>query len=723
MPPSLAIATIRSFLTNSQRALPLPPVLRRCRVPPLISRAAPTNFAMSLSSSAAAGSPTANAPLALPHSLATAAASIGVDSSFFLPSEAALEAHVKKSWDFFDGIGRPKYVCAPMVHQSNLPFRSIVRKYGMPLCYTPMINSGAFIRSLMPEKHFNTIPSDRPLVAQFAGDDPAVLLEAAKRVQNDVDAIDINLGCPQGIARKGHYGSFLLEDTQIVQSIVSTLHKGLSVPVTCKIRVRLNDPTGEKTLAMALALQYSGCSLLTLHGRTRDMKKEAVEETDWAIIKRVKQALRIPVFANGSIETRGDADECAALTGVDGVMISEALLCWPAMVSHPHEKDMPFPVDMADETIAAHVTHQGHEVDLRPHLFKILFRELAFHTNLRSALGMPGGGADLLAATRRLRYEQLRLWETYQAHKAASLTTANAANADAATAAASGDAAADDGLEQWLWQYARDSGLTSFRGVDPLAPEKDAPLLPVEGPTAAAAAAAADAAAVAAAAATEEKRSPLDGVNSAETAPRKGPPQVLPGSIRSRKLNRAAAFRNTIASIDAPTVTLPTEAAVWLREHVYSRFPAWYHRHWNPRGRATAGQVSAAAAAAAEATAAAEAEAGTVGQGMGRGWGEKAAAEGKQAARARWGAPEQATLATTVTTGGVSPDAVAAAADAAAAAVAAAGEPSCCPFSDSDAGTGAGTRADSSGEAASVQDAMQAGEEEPAAKKPRLAAA
>jgi tRNA-dihydrouridine synthase 1 len=92
-------------------------------------------------------------------------------------------------------------------------------------------------------------------------------------VENDCDAIDLNLGCPQGIARKGNYGSFLLTETELLCKIVSTLHNGLKVPVTCKIRLL---PDMQDTLALCRALEDAGCQLLTVHGRTRFQNKQTV---------------------------------------------------------------------------------------------------------------------------------------------------------------------------------------------------------------------------------------------------------------------------------------------------------------------------------------------------------------------------------------------------------------------------------------------------------------
>ena len=110
----------------------------------------------------------------------------------------------------------------------------------MHLCYTPMIYSGRFVAdAAYRSEAFQTCADDRPLVAHFCGNDAHILLQAAKLVENDCDAIDLNLGCPQRIAYSGQFGSYLLqqEEHHRVEKIVRTLSKNLSIPVFCKIRL------------------------------------------------------------------------------------------------------------------------------------------------------------------------------------------------------------------------------------------------------------------------------------------------------------------------------------------------------------------------------------------------------------------------------------------------------------------------------------------------------
>ena len=223
-----------------------------------------------------------------------------------------------------------------MVNMSELPFRMVTRQYGCDIAVTPMISAKRFVE--LPsyrEAVFSTCGQDRPLIAQFCGDDPETLLKAAQLLQHQVDAVDLNLGCPQGIARKGHYGAFLLEERALLRRIVETMSRGLDVPVTCKIRLL---PTMESTIETARTLARAGCKLLTIHGRTKEEKKQKVGPCRWHEIRQVIEALRsefpsFPVVANGGIECFADVQRCLDATGADGVMSSEALLENPALFS------------------------------------------------------------------------------------------------------------------------------------------------------------------------------------------------------------------------------------------------------------------------------------------------------------------------------------------------------------------------------------------------------
>ena len=109
----------------------------------------------------------------------------------------------------------------------------------------------------------------------------------------------------------------------MVIKLIKTLADGLKCPVTCKIRCL---KTEQQTLELVQKIEAAGCSILTVHGRIKEHKKNFIGPANWEIIKKIKQTLKIPVFANGGIRTIRDFHDCLAFTGVDGVMTSEAIL-------------------------------------------------------------------------------------------------------------------------------------------------------------------------------------------------------------------------------------------------------------------------------------------------------------------------------------------------------------------------------------------------------------
>ncbi|EGG21642.1 tRNA-dihydrouridine synthase 1-like protein [Cavenderia fasciculata] len=224
----------------------------------------------------------------------------------------------------------PIKVLAPMVEHSLLAFRLLTRKFGADVVYTPMYNSKIFSHDATYRCNFSTNPQDRPMVVQFCGNEVDHIVKSAKMVEDHCDAVDINLGCPQGIARKGFYGAFLLERPDIVLPMVRALHKELKVPIFCKIRLL---PDIDDTIKLALQLQEAGCQLLTVHGRTKEQKGEFLCHADWKAIRRVKEAVSIPVFANGSVDEYKDIVPCLEESGADGVMSADGILANPAMFS------------------------------------------------------------------------------------------------------------------------------------------------------------------------------------------------------------------------------------------------------------------------------------------------------------------------------------------------------------------------------------------------------
>ena len=175
---------------------------------------------------------------------------------------------------------------------------------------------------------------DRPLFVQFCANEPDDFLEAAKYVQHYCDAVDLNLGCPQGIAKKGAYGAFLQEDWDRIYSLIHALHENLDVPVTAKMRIL---ETKEKTLKYAETILSAGASILTVHGRQRDQKGHKTGLADWSTIRYLRDNLppETVLFANGNVLRYEDIQKCLKCTGADGVMSAEGNLCDPSIFAPP----------------------------------------------------------------------------------------------------------------------------------------------------------------------------------------------------------------------------------------------------------------------------------------------------------------------------------------------------------------------------------------------------
>eukprot|EP01087_Luapelamoeba_hula_P003515 TRINITY_DN1332_c1_g1_i1.p1 TRINITY_DN1332_c1_g1~~TRINITY_DN1332_c1_g1_i1.p1 ORF type:complete len:459 (-),score=108.65 TRINITY_DN1332_c1_g1_i1:124-1500(-) len=289
----------------------------------------------------------------------------------------------EKAWHFFENVLKsPRLIVAPMVDASELPFRMMTRKYGADMCYTPMFHSASFAKSdLYRKRNFTTCPTDRPLVVQFCANNPDTLLAAAQHVEAEADAVDINFGCPQGIAKRGNYGAFLLDKWDLMESLVSILHENLKIPVFCKIRV-LDDL--DATVVLAKRLEAAGCQLLTVHGRTKEQKGRYAPPANWDIIKRIKNELSIPVFANGSVASYADIKRCMEYTQADGVMVAYPLLLNPAFFS----PDLRDPFDMAREYLKFVQEYPVVGKMSRGHLHKIVKDPLNKYADLREQLTM-----------------------------------------------------------------------------------------------------------------------------------------------------------------------------------------------------------------------------------------------------------------------------------------------------------------------------------------------
>ena len=221
------------------------------------------------------------------------------------------------------GIENP-FVLAPMAGITDLPFRMLCKEQGAGLLYTEMVSAKAISyrnRNTIPLMEIS--PKEHPVALQIFGSEPELMAEVARSIEDQpFDILDINMGCPVPKVVNNGEGSALLKDPELIRKIVSAVSRAVKKPVTVKMRIGFEGADVDP-VEIAKIMEDAGAAAIAVHGRTRQQYYSG--KADWDTIRKIKEAVSVPVIGNGDVDSPKKAKAMLKETGCDGVMIGRAV--------------------------------------------------------------------------------------------------------------------------------------------------------------------------------------------------------------------------------------------------------------------------------------------------------------------------------------------------------------------------------------------------------------